>query len=169
LEDVDGILPETFGDADALWLAKYGVPPRLAEKSLPILLSISYARSGSGTIGSLAGQSANAFARQAAHYGLSALGLNCGKDMRLEDATAVIRDYGNATDLPLFARPNAGTPEQTSDTLIYPLQPADFAAWVSEVMRLGIRMMGGCCGTTPATIAAMRVELERWSGAEEVW
>ncbi|HEV8062285.1 MAG TPA: homocysteine S-methyltransferase family protein, partial [Gemmataceae bacterium] len=68
-----------------------------------------------------------------------------------------------------FARPNAGTPQQTPEGLIYSLQPADFAAWVSDVMRLGIRLVGGCCGTTPATIAAMRQVLDRWSGAEEVW
>jgi methionine synthase I (cobalamin-dependent) len=169
LDGVDGILLETFSDVDALWLAKYGVLPRLGEKKVPVLLSISYLKNASGTIGSRAGQSADAFASQAAQYGLNALGLNCGKGMGLADATSVIRDYRNATELPLFARPNAGTPQQTPEGLIYSLQPADFAAWVSDVMRLGIRLVGGCCGTTPATIAAMRQVLDRWSGAEEVW
>ncbi len=63
LEGVDGILLETFSDVDALWLAKYAVLPRLGEKKLPILVSISYLKNGSGVIGSLAGQSADALAR----------------------------------------------------------------------------------------------------------
>jgi methionine synthase I (cobalamin-dependent) len=169
LDGVDGILLETFGDVDALWLVKYGVLPRLAEKNVPVLLSLSFARSESGVVGTLAGQSADAIGRMAVQYELSALGLNCGKDMSLANATSVIRDYRQGTRLPTFARPNAGTPVQTATGLEFPLGSADFAAWVPEVLREGIRMVGGCCGTTPQTIAAMREVLDRWSGAEEVW
>jgi methionine synthase I (cobalamin-dependent) len=170
LEGVDGILLETFGDVGGLWLAKYGVAPLLGDKRIPVLLSISYVRSESGVIASLGGQSPDAFARLAPQYGVGALGLNCGgSSMQLSDATGVIKAYRNATDLPLFARPSAGTPQVNGNELVYPLQPTDFAAWVSEVVREGIRMVGGCCGTTPATIAAMREVLDRWSGAEEVF
>src|SRR5262249_46484554 len=115
-------------------------------------------------------QSVDAIARLADQYGVSALGMNCGKDMQLADATTVIASYRKTTGLPLFARPNAGTPEQIASGLRYPLQDVDFAAWVSEMMREGgIRMVGGCCGTTPATIAAMHDVLDQWSGAAEVW
>ena len=170
LDGVDGILLETFGDVDALWLVKYGVLPRLADKNIPVLLSMSYARSELGVIGTLAGQSADAIARMAVQYELSALGLNCGgTEMRLADATTVIREYCQATKLPTFARPNAGTPIQTANGLEFPKLSADFANWVPEVLREGIRMVGGCCGTTPQTIAVMRQVLDRWSGAEEVW
>lgn len=168
LDGVDGILLETFGDVDAFWLVKYGIRPALAEKNVPLLLSFTYARSESGTIASLGGQSADALARMAPQYGVSALGLNCG-NMSLADATGVIRAYRAATNLPLFAHPNAGTPAVNGNQLDFPLQAVDFAAWVSDVVREGTRMIGGCCGTTPQTIAAMREVLERWSGAEEVF
>jgi methionine synthase I (cobalamin-dependent) len=168
LDGVDGIMLETFGDVDAFWLVKYGIPPALAEKKIPVLLSFTFKRSDSGAIASLAGQSADAIARLAPQYGVSALGLNCG-NMLLQDATAVVRAYRAATDLPLFAHPNAGTPTVEGNQLVFPLQAADFASWVSDVVREGIRMVGGCCGTTPKTIAAMHDVLERWSGAEEVF
>ena len=169
LEGVDGILLETFGDVDVMWLVKYGLLPRLADQNIPVLVSLSFARSPSGAVGTLAGQSAEAIARLADQYGVSALGLNCGKDMQLADATAVIASYRKTTGLPLFARPNAGTPEETSSGLRFPLQAPDFAAWVSQVMREGVRMIGGCCGTSAETIAAMHDVLDQWSGATEVW
>jgi methionine synthase I (cobalamin-dependent) len=168
LDGVDGIMLETFGDIDAFWLVKYGILPALAEKEIPVLLSFTFSRKDRGPIASLAGQSADALARMAPSYGVSALGLNCG-GMSLADAASVIRAYRAATDLPLFAHPNAGTPAVNGNQLDFPLQPADFASWVSDVVREGIRMIGGCCGTTPQTIAAMREVLERWSGAEEVF
>lgn len=168
LDGVDGIMLETFGDVDAFWLVKYGILPAIAERKVPILLSFTFKRSESGTIASLAGQSADALARMAAQYGVSAIGLNCGS-MPLADATSVIRAYRAATDLPVFAHPNAGTPNANGNRLEFPLQPADFAAWVSDAVRHGIRMIGGCCGTTPQTVAAMHDVLERWSGVEEVF
>ncbi|CAN5312076.1 homocysteine S-methyltransferase family protein [soil metagenome] len=169
LAGVDGILLETFSDSDVMWLVKYGVLPRLGEKQIPVLVSMSFAKSASGVIGSLAGLSAVAVARLASQYGLAGIGLNCGKDMALADATSVVADYRKTTELPVFARPNAGTPAETADGLVYPLQATDFAAWVPEMMRQGVRMIGGCCGSTPATITAMREVIDRWSGAEEVW
>jgi methionine synthase I (cobalamin-dependent) len=166
---VDGILLETFSDSDAMWLVKYGILPRLGELNIPVLVSMSYLKNGAGIIGSLGGLSAVTVGRLAAQYGVSGIGLNCGKDMALSDATAVVADYRQNTELPVIARPNAGTPTHTPDGLIYPLQANDFAAWVPEMMRAGVRMLGGCCGTTPEIIGAMRAVMERWSGAEEVW
>jgi 5-methyltetrahydrofolate--homocysteine methyltransferase len=168
-DGVDGILLETFGDVDAFWLVKYGVLPRLGEKQIPVLVSISYTSNGAGVVSSLAGQSPLAVARLAAQYGVSAFGINCGKDTGLGEASAIIAEYRKAGDMPLFARPNAGTPTETPAGLVYPLQPADFAAWTPDMIRQGVRLLGGCCGTTPATIAAMREVMDRWSGAEEVW
>ncbi len=169
LDGVDGILLETFGDIDVFSLVKYGVLPRLSETKIPVFVSMSYARSDDGVLSSLAGQSPLAVARLAAQYGVSALGLNCGKDTSLADASSILAEYRKASDIPVFARPNAGTPTETTSGLEYPLQAADFAAWTPEMIRQGVRLLGGCCGTTPATIAAMREVVDRWCGAEEVW
>ena len=162
LDGVDGIMLETFGDVDAFWLVKYGILPALAEKKLPVLLSFTFKSSDSGTIASLAGQSADALARMAPQYGVSALGLNCGS-MPLEDATSVVRAYRAATDLLLFAHPNAGTPNVNGNRLEFPLQPTDFAAWF-EAVREGDSHGRRLLWNDAANHAAMHDVLERWSG-----
>jgi homocysteine S-methyltransferase len=56
---------------------------------------------------------------------------------------------------PLAAFPNAGTPCEEGDRLNYPLSPADFAAAGQALAALGVRLIGGCCGTGPRHIAAL--------------
>lgn len=67
------------------------------------------------------------------------------------------------TDLPLFARPNAGTPSRLGDRWVYPHTPHAMAARLSELLEAGVRMIGGCCGTTPEHIAAIRPVIDDWN------
>lgn len=169
LRGADGILLETFSDIDAFWLVKYVCAPALAEKSIPVLLSITYERTDKGRLTTRGGQSADAIARMAVNYGIAALGVNCGRNMHLEDHAAVVKAYREVCALPIFVRPNAGTPVQDGSGFSYPNTPADFGSWATEMIRLGVRMLGGCCGTGPAHIAAMREVMDRWMRNEEVW
>ncbi|MDH3347853.1 MAG: methylenetetrahydrofolate reductase, partial [Desulfobulbaceae bacterium] len=58
--------------------------------------------------------------------------------------------------LPLSAFPNAGMPEQEGDRLVYPAQPSYMARRATEMIDRGVRLIGGCCGTTPAHIHEFR-------------
>jgi 5-methyltetrahydrofolate--homocysteine methyltransferase len=94
---------------------------------------------------------------------LAALGVNCGRDISVEDCAEILRCYRSVTDLPLFARPNAGTPTQVDGRWVYPHTPEAMAAKLPLLLEAGAAMVGGCCGTTPEHIAAFRRVVDAWN------
>jgi 5-methyltetrahydrofolate--homocysteine methyltransferase len=89
------------------------------------------------------------------------LGVNCGRDLGMDEVIEVVRRYRRHTDLPLLARPNAGTPKQLGKRWVYPRTAAEMAAWLPELLKAGATLVGGCCGTTPEHIAAFRRVVEK--------
>jgi 5-methyltetrahydrofolate--homocysteine methyltransferase len=128
-----------------------------------ILLSLTYLHNDAGQLATRSGHSPEWFASRAESWGVAALGVNCGRDIDMDDIIEVIRRYRNVTDLPLFARPNAGTPKQVKGRWVYPLTPKAMAQRLPELLEAGVAMVGGCCGTTPEYIAAMRPIIEAWN------
>jgi 5-methyltetrahydrofolate--homocysteine methyltransferase len=122
----------------------------------PILLSLSYRRDESGKLLTISGHRPELFARRAGDYGIAALGVNCGRDICMDEIIEIVRRYRQETDLPLFARPNAGTPTKRDGRWVYPHSPERMAARLPELIEAGATMIGGCCGTTPEHIAAFR-------------
>ena len=86
--------------------------------------------------------------------GADMIGANCslGPDQLLP----IIEKMVAATSLPVTLRPNAGMPVLQDGRTIFPLSPEQFAAWVPRIVDAGVTTIGGCCGTTPAHIAAVR-------------
>ena len=141
-------------------------PSRLSlryENARPVLLSLTYQRDPAGKLTTRSGHAPQWFARRAEGYGVAALGVNCGRDIDMDDIIEIIRRYRAVTDLPLFARPNAGTPTKQGDRWIYPHTPEMMAARLPELLEAGVSMVGGCCGTTPEHIAAFRTVIEAWN------
>lgn len=155
LEEADGLLLETYSSPEALTLAAYIFHRLLIAPEKPVLLSIAYQRV-EGRIVSHSGHEPETFARHAEQHGVAALGVNCGRNLSLADITEVLHRYRQACDLPLFARPNAGSPGGES------ISPQAFAAadWAEAVM------VGGCCGTTAEHIAALRARFASGSSTE---
>jgi methionine synthase I (cobalamin-dependent) len=138
--------------------APYDPPP-------DILLSLTYRRDDSGRIQSSSGHSPQWFAARAASWGVAALGVNCGRDIGLDDILTIVRRYRDHTDLPIFARPNAGTPRKVGKRWVYPLTPRALADRAPELLEAGVCMIGGCCGMTPKHIAALRPVVDEWNRA----
>ena len=136
---------------------------RLEWVGLPVLLSLTYQHNAKGKIVTLSGHKPEWFAQRAKHWGIAALGVNCGRDIDMDDIIEIIRRYRAVTDLPLFARPNAGTPRKQGDRWIYPYTPESMAARLPELLEAGVSMVGGCCGTTPEHIAAFRAVIDEWN------
>ncbi len=90
-----------------------------------------------------------------------ALGVNCGRDIGMDEIIDIVRRYRKVTDLPILARPNAGTPKRVGNEWVYPETPARMAARLPELIEAGATLIGGCCGTTPAHIAAFREVIDR--------
>jgi methionine synthase I (cobalamin-dependent) len=102
-------------------------------------------------------------ARRVAGWGIAALGVNCGRDISMDDCVEIVRRYRSVTDLPLFARPNAGTPQSVDGLWVYPHTPEQMAAKLPALLAAGVAMVGGCCGTTPAHVAAFHSVVEAWN------
>jgi 5-methyltetrahydrofolate--homocysteine methyltransferase len=87
------------------------------------------------------------------------IGANCGRS--LEDNDIVVREFLQATSVPVWIKPNAGVPKVIGDTVVYEADPAALAAHVADYARQGARIVGGCCGTTPEHITAIARALGR--------
>jgi 5-methyltetrahydrofolate--homocysteine methyltransferase len=160
LRDADALLLETCSSPRV----RYAIRWASAEGAGPlILLSLTYRKTTRRGLRTITGHAPEWFARRARGYGVAALGVNCGRDIGMDEIIEIIHHYRRHTDLPLFARPNAGTPERAGRRWVYPRSPADMAARLPELLEAGVAMVGGCCGTTPAHIAAFRPIVEAWN------
>lgn len=153
LEGADGVLFETWSSPRALTAVEFALHEVPWTAEVPLLLSLTYRRTTTGRLETLSGHPPETFARHAVRHGVAALGVNCGRDIGLSDITEILRRYRQETDLPLFARPNAGS--------LGDLAPADLAAHLPEWIDTGLRLIGGCCGTTPAHIQACAAVLRQ--------
>jgi len=152
LEGVDGFLLETCSSPQALAAIEYALRGHPEAGAVPLLLSLTYRRDAAGRLTTFSGHGPATFARHAFRHGVAGLGVNCGRDIGPKEILEIIHCYRQETDVPLFARPNAGPPDRL-------LAPAEMAAQLEPVMRAGVAMIGGCCGTTPEHIRYLAAQL----------
>ena len=90
--------------------------------------------------------------------GVDAFGLNCsaGPEQMLPQLRR-LREYAR---VPLIAKPNAGMPQIVNGKAVYDCTPEEFVALIPDMLRTGVAVFGGCCGTTAAHIAALRDALD---------
>jgi len=86
--------------------------------------------------------------------GVDIVGSNCGNG--IEKMVAIAREFRQHTRLPVAIQANAGIPELIDDQAVYPETPDFMAERTGELLSLGVSIIGGCCGTTPAHIRALR-------------
>jgi methionine synthase I (cobalamin-dependent) len=160
----DAILVETSSDlSDIARIIKDRARTGHKSRDLPVLYSWTYRRRPSGSIRGQRGCSPAVCAKLVRRFDIAALGVNCGSDIGIDEIIEVIHRYHLETDLPLFARPNAGTPTRVGDRWVYPQTPEKMAERLPELLEAGVSMVGGCCGTTPEHVAAMRPIVDSWN------
>jgi 5-methyltetrahydrofolate--homocysteine methyltransferase len=163
MQGADGVLLETFSDTTAVCVGRHMRRSGQLPAEMPLLMSLTYQRHAVGGIGTSDAQEPEYWACAALDIGVAALGVNCGRDIGMDEIIEIIRRYRQVIDLPLFARPNAGTPTREDDRWVYPLTPEKMAERLPELLEAGVSMVGGCCGTTPEHIAAMRPIIDAWN------
>jgi len=84
---------------------------------------------------------------------VDALGLNCG--LGPKEMIKFLPALREITSLPVILNPNAGLPREENGKTVFDVGPAEFAELMAEAARGGARLLGGCCGTTPAHIKAL--------------
>ena len=85
--------------------------------------------------------------------GADIIGCNCG--IGIDNYIKVAAKFRAATDKPIWVKANAGIPEVEDGKVVYRMQPQEFAEKVKDLIKAGANIVGGCCGTSPAFIAAM--------------
>jgi len=144
---VDLFMVETFFDLDELVTAIEAVR---SVSSLPIVALLSFDQDAE-TIG---GVRADDAASRLRPLGLAAIGANHGAG--IQASLRALEAMGTG-DTPLAALPNVGLASLSAGRVVYPhATPEYFADFAAHAARLGARLIGGCCGTTPNEIAAIR-------------
>ena len=150
---VDLLVLETFfALEEALWAIE-GVQ---SVTDLPLVASFSFDQ-GTHT---MMGVSPTDVVAAVGPLGVAAIGANCGRS--LADTDAIVTELlAAAPGLPLWVKPNAGVPRVVGDAVVYEAGPEDLAAHVRGYADRGVRVVGGCCGSTPEHIAAIARALGR--------
>ncbi|MDT8442349.1 MAG: homocysteine S-methyltransferase family protein [Desulfuromonadales bacterium] len=86
------------------------------------------------------------------------IGANCG--LGIDGIHDVLQRMRQVTSRPLIAQANAGLPQLVDDVTVFPGTPAEMTAYHERLIALGVRVIGGCCGTTPAHIRAIGQALD---------
>jgi len=146
---VDGFLIETVFDLEEAIIALKACQ---SVSDLPVLVSLTFStlKRGGRTV---MGNAAAACAKRVKAEGGAAIGANCG-DLSPEELAEVVANMAGE-GLPVLVEPNAGKPKLNGTEIYYDLSPADFAAGIQKCLDAGATLIGGCCGTTPAHIAAI--------------
>ncbi|HHX64625.1 MAG TPA: bifunctional homocysteine S-methyltransferase/methylenetetrahydrofolate reductase [Chloroflexi bacterium] len=154
---IDLFVLETFGDLNELCLAIQAVQ---SISDLPIIAQATFDQDGRTP----RGQDAIKVASTLLDTDIAVIGVNCsaGPQMVLEVACTMASVGARYVS----AMPNAGLPTRSNGRLIYLTTPEYFAAAVPQALAGSITLIGGCCGTTPAHIAAMRKALDATGGKE---
>jgi methionine synthase / methylenetetrahydrofolate reductase(NADPH) len=157
---VDAFVAETFSDLDEVALAVAAVR---AVTDVPIVAQMAFADDRT----TFTGRSAAEVARVLRALPIQALGANCsvGSSTLYEVLEQMQAEAGG---LPLSIQPNAGLPSRIGERLIYLSSPTYMADYAERMVGVGARLVGGCCGTTPQHIAAMRAVLDRRRPAPRV-
>lgn len=153
----DLICFETMTD---LYELKAAVLAARENTNLPIFCTMTFDKNNR----TFNGTSVESMASLLNSLGVDAIGVNCSPGP--EGILPIIRELTMHTNLPLIVKANAGLPDPQTNT--YDIRPEDFAAAMLPFADLGVQILGGCCGTAPAYIAALNTALKNTGRAKRL-
>jgi methionine synthase I (cobalamin-dependent)/5,10-methylenetetrahydrofolate reductase len=144
---VDLYILETFSYIEELLLA---IDAIRSFSGLPIIAQLTYSEEGT-TFGDLRPSGA---AEQLKNKNVQVVGANC--TLGPQALLPILQELASVEGVRVSGMPNAGFPKREGDRIVYPKSsPEYFALFAREAAAMGVRILGGCCGTTPAHIQAM--------------
>jgi homocysteine S-methyltransferase len=151
---VDAVVVETISDLREIRLAVAAI--RALTSDLPVLAQMAFTEERV----TFMGHAPHEVARELAGLPIQVIGANCSVGSSvLYDVLVLLHQA--APGLPVAIQPNAGLPSRLGERLIYLSSPTYMADYASRMLDAGARLVGGCCGTTPAHIRAMREAVDR--------
>ena len=150
---VDVFVVETFSDLVEMRLAVEAIR---SVTDLPIVTQVAFTDDGVTFLG----RTAVEVVRTLRDLPIQAVGANCsvGSSVLYDILEQMLPEAGG---LPVVIQPNAGLPSRVGERLIYLSSPTYMADYAARMITAGARMVGGCCGTTPQHVRAMRQALDR--------
>ncbi len=143
---VDLIFIETMSDS---YETKAALLAAKENSSLPVFVSNAFGADGK----LMTGASPAAMVAMLEGLGADAIGVNCS--LGPAALGGVVKEYLRYASVPVLLKPNAGLPRAINGKTVYDILPQEFANEVAKLASLGVMAVGGCCGTTPAYIAAL--------------
>ncbi len=145
----DALLVETMSDLEEALIALNAA----RSTGLPVVVSMVF-DSGKEKDRTMMGTTVEAVARALTEAGADVVGANCGNG--IERYVPIGKRFRAITDRPVWIKPNAGIPEVVDGRIIYKTPPDQFAAHAVPLRDAGVHFLGGCCGTTPEHVRALR-------------
>jgi 5-methyltetrahydrofolate--homocysteine methyltransferase len=147
----DAISLETFLDIKEIRAAVIAI--RELSREIPVIAMLTFEEKGRSVLGS----PPEAAAITLESVGASIIGSNCG--LGVDGIYDILKRMRQVTSLPLICQANAGLPILKEGATIFPASPDDMTVYHDRLIEMGVRIIGGCCGTTPAHIAAIKEAL----------
>ncbi len=142
----DLIFIETMNDS---YETKAALLAAKENSDLPVFVSNAYSEDGK----LMTGASPAAMVAMLEGMGADAIGVNCSLGPKA--LSPVIEQYLKKASIPVILKPNAGLPKEVNGKTVFDVLPDEFSDEVSALLKKGVRIAGGCCGTTPAYINAL--------------
>ena len=143
---VDLVFIETMNDS---YETKAAVLAAKENCDLPVFVSNAYGEDGC----LMTGANPKAMVAMLEGLGVDAIGVNCSFGPK--KLAPVIEEYLKYSSIPVLLEPNAGLPKVVDGKTVYDVLPEEFSSDVSALIKKGVRIAGGCCGTTPDYIKAL--------------
>jgi 5-methyltetrahydrofolate--homocysteine methyltransferase len=149
----DAILVETMSDPEEMVA---GIEAALScEPDVPVAATYAFQKTAGG-FRTMMGTSVEEAIGRAVAAGAKIVGANCGSALDLPDYVVLCREIAAAAgSAHVIIQPNAGAPQQVDGKTLYLATPQQMAQTASQLLDAGARIIGGCCGTTPAHLAAI--------------
>ena len=145
-DEADLVLLETFGDLYEIKAAMLAVKENC---DLPLVVSMIFDEKAR----LLTGADVRTACAVVEGLGANAIGFNCG--LGPKQMIPLVEELEKHASIPILVMPNAGLPESVNGETIFNVDPDEFASYMTQIAKMGVSYLGGCCGTTPAHLKAM--------------
>jgi methionine synthase I (cobalamin-dependent) len=156
----DGIIIETMIDIQEAKIAAVAAK----QTGLPVIVSMVY-DSGEDKDHTMMGNTPEEVVAEISKISVDGIGANCGQG--IEAFLPICRRLRQATELPIWIKPNAGLPEAVDDGVIFNMTAGDFVQYVPDLIQAGADFIGGCCGTNEEFVQAIRQTVDGMSNDME--
>lgn len=155
----DAICIETMAALDEALLA---IRASKQNTDLEVICTFTFEKTQSGDFRTMMGLSPADVVDSAKAAGVDILGTNCGNGFA--NMIHIVRSIRQVdTEIPILVHANAGAPVVQDGETVFPETPEEMATLVPDLVKAGANIIGGCCGTTPAHIRAIREAVEKLS------